>query len=132
MGGKDIGDLLGGVLGSRGGTGSGALLVGALLKVVDGGNPLDTLLGALAGAGLGEQTRSWVGDGDNLSVTGDELQRALGDDVLARVAREVGVSPAQAADDLAQALPHAVDRLTPDGQVPQAGSLEELIRRNAP
>ncbi|MGV9892329.1 YidB family protein [Streptomyces sp. NPDC003395] len=130
MGGKDIGDLLGGALGGRGGTGSTALLVGALFKAADGGNPLDTLLGALAGAGLGEQTRSWVGSGENRSVTGDELQRALGDDLLGRVAREVGVTPAQAADDLAQALPQAVDRLTPDGQVPQAGSLEELIRHS--
>ncbi|MGC0332935.1 uncharacterized protein YidB (DUF937 family) [Streptomyces sp. SAI-170] len=129
----DIGDLLGGILGGRGGTGSGGLLVGALLSTLGGkgGNPLGGLLEKLQDAGLGEQAGSWVGNGDNLSVTGDQLRQALGDDTLGSVAREAGVTPDQAAVDLAQALPPVVDRLTPEGRVPQAASLEELIRRQS-
>ncbi|CAL9400255.1 YidB family protein [Streptomyces sp. enrichment culture] len=129
-----IGDLLGGILGGRGGTGSGGLLVGALLNVLGHGmgtNPLLGLLEKLGGAGLGEQAQSWVGTGDNRSVTGDQLRQALGDDTLDRVAREAGVTPDQAADDLAQTLPPVVDRLTPEGRVPEAASLEELIRRQS-
>jgi uncharacterized protein YidB (DUF937 family) len=132
MAGHDIGDLLGDVLGGRGGTGGGGLLVGALLKSLGGDDPLGDLLAKLRAAGLGLQTRSWVGPGADQSVTGDELRQALGTDLLDRVAREVGISPAQAADDLAQALPPAVDRLTPDGEVPTAGELEELLRRQTP
>lgn len=137
MAGKDLdlGDLLGGVLGGRGGTGSGGLLLGALLSVLGehsgGGGPLDALLRTLTGAGLGEQVRSWLGPGENQSVTGDQLQQALGGDTLQRVARETGVSPAQAAEDLAQVLPPVIDKLTPEGQVPPAASLEELIRRQS-
>jgi uncharacterized protein YidB (DUF937 family) len=137
MSGKDldIGDLLGGILGGRGGTGSGGLLVGALLKALGsgsgGGNPLGGLLEKLGGAGLGEQAQSWVGTGDNRSVTGDQLRQALGDETLGRVAREAGVTPDQAADDLAQVLPPVVDRLTPEGRVPEAASLEELIRKQS-
>ncbi|MFJ8084343.1 YidB family protein [Streptomyces sp. NPDC096205] len=138
MTGKDsdfggVGDLLGGILGGRGGTGSGGLLVGALLSALGGkgGNPLGGLLEKLQDAGLGEQARSWVGNGDNLSVTGDQLRQALGDDTLGSVAREAGVTRDQAAVDLAQALPPVVDRLTPEGRVPQAASLEELIRQQS-
>jgi uncharacterized protein YidB (DUF937 family) len=144
MAGKEpnIGDLLGGILGGRGGTGSGGLLVAALLSALGGergggtgdgtpggGNPLGGLLETLTRAGLGAQAQSWIGTGENQSVTGSQLEHALGDDTLQRVAREAGVSPDQAADDLAQALPPVVDRLTPEGQVPQAASLQELIRQ---
>lgn len=128
----DIGDLLGDVLGGRGGTGSGGLLVGALLKSIGGDDPLGELLTRLRAAGLGLQTRSWVGLGADQSVTGDQLRQALGADLLDRVAGEAGISPDQAADDLAQALPPAVDRLTPDGELPQAGALGELLRRQTP
>ncbi|MFI2433979.1 YidB family protein [Streptomyces sp. NPDC018693] len=137
MAGDELGMLLGGILGGRGGTASSGLLVGALLKALGGGegggdNPLGGLLETLGRAGLGDQAQSWVGGGENRSVTGDQLQRALPEEILQRVAREVGVTPAQAADDLAQALPRAVDRLTPRGELPKAATLEELVRRQLP
>lgn len=138
MAGKDLnlGDLLGGILGGRGGTGSGGLLVAALLTALGDehgeGNPLGGLLETLTRSGLGEQARSWIGTGENRSVTGDQLQQALGEETLQRVAREAGVTPAQAADDLAQVLPPVVDKLTPRGEVPSAASLEELIRQQSP
>lgn len=128
---RDLGALLGG----RGGTGSGGLLVGALLSSLggpSGGDPLGGLLRTLTGEGLGEQVQSWLGTEENRSVTGDQLQQALGEETLQRVAREVGISPAQAADDLAQALPPVVDKLTPEGQVPSQADLEELIRQQSP
>jgi uncharacterized protein YidB (DUF937 family) len=44
------------------------------------------------------------------------------------VARQSGLSPEQVADLLAQALPVVVDKLTPDGRVPE-GSLKDLIKQ---
>ncbi|MCX4980007.1 hypothetical protein [Streptomyces sp. NBC_00572] len=37
-------------------------------------------------------------------------------------------TPQEAADQIARSLPQAVDRLTPNGSVPQ-GSLEDIIRQ---
>ncbi|MEU6376135.1 YidB family protein [Streptomyces sp. NPDC046909] len=138
MAGDDLGGLLGGLLGS-GGTSGGGNILGALLSALggqsgqgagqngQGGGSLGGLLDILARSGLAEQKDSWVGSGANQSVTGAQIQEALPDGTLQQVAEQTGVSPDKAADELAQVLPGAVDKLTPDGQVP--ASLEELARQ---
>jgi uncharacterized protein YidB (DUF937 family) len=131
MAGNDLGSLLGGLLGSGNGS-SGSNILGALLSVLgnqggNGNNPLGGLLDTLAKSGLAEQKDSWVGSGANQSVTGAQIQQALPDDTLQQVAEEAGVSPDKAADELAQVLPQAVDKLTPNGQVP--ASLDELVKQ---
>ena len=142
MAGNDLGSLLGGLLGGAGGggrSGSGGNVLGALLSALGGSqgggstgsNPLGGLLEMLTKSGLAEQKDSWVGTGQNQSVTGAQIQQALPDETLQKVAEQAGVTPEQAASDLAQTLPRAVDKLTPEGQVPQAASLEELVRQQS-
>ncbi|MBK3580243.1 DUF937 domain-containing protein [Streptomyces sp. MBT65] len=143
MAGNDLGSLLGGLLGgggTGGRSGSSGNILGALLGALggggsgggaNGGNPLGGLLEMLTKSGLAEQKDSWVGTGENKSVTGAQIQEALPDGTLQKVAEQAGVTPEQAASDLAQTLPQAVDKLTPGGQVPQAASLEELVRQQS-
>ncbi|WP_369187321.1 YidB family protein [Streptomyces sp. R08] len=144
MAGNDLGSLLGGLLGGSGGGSQGASgsgnILGALLSALGasqgagsggGSNPLGGLLDMLTKSGLTAQKDSWVGTGQNQSVTGAQIQQALPDDTLQKVAEQAGVTPEQAASDLAQTLPQAVDKLTPQGQVPQAASLEELVRQQS-
>jgi uncharacterized protein YidB (DUF937 family) len=138
MAGNDLGSLLGGLLeGGKSGSGSGAIL-GALLGALgsgsgsgSGGNPLGGLLDMLTKSGLVDQKDSWVGTGQNQSVTGAQIQQALPDETLRKVAEQAGVTPEEAASDLARTLPQAVDKLTPEGQLPQAASLEELVRQQS-
>ena len=143
MAGNDLGSLLGGLLkgvggGGQSGSGSGNIL-GALLSALGGSqgggsagsSPLGGLLDMLTKSGLAAQKDSWVGTGQNQSVTGAQIQQALPDEILQKVAEQAGVTPEQAASDLAQTLPQAVDKLTPEGQVPQAASLEELVRQQS-
>ncbi|MFJ5549418.1 YidB family protein [Streptomyces sp. NPDC093225] len=134
--GNDLGSLLGGLLGGQGGKGGGALL-GALLTSLGGAgthgagsNPLGALLDTLKEGGLGAQADSWIGTGGNQEVTGPEVAQALPYQALDHVAQQAGVSPEEAADELARTLPAAVDKLTPEGSVPE-GSLEDLIRRQS-
>ncbi|MFF7159238.1 YidB family protein [Streptomyces sp. NPDC008139] len=142
MAGNDLGSLLGTLLsGAKGGSSSGGAggLLGSLLGQLGGkgaaggtgaaGNPLEGLLGMLDKSGLGEQARSWVGQGDNKPVTGDQIAQALPDDALQKAAQDAGVSPQEAADHLAGSLPEAVDKLTPEGEVPQGESLQDVISR---
>ncbi|WP_418952863.1 YidB family protein [Streptomyces formicae] len=139
MAGNDLGSLLGGLLGGgqQGGAsgGGGGNILGALLGALmskgggaGGSNPLSGLLEGLTKAGLADQAQSWVGTGENKEVSGTQVREALPDDTLRQVAEEAGVSPEQAANEIAQVLPQAVDKLTPEGQVP-SGSLEDLIRQ---
>ncbi|MFF5446546.1 YidB family protein [Streptomyces sp. NPDC012888] len=139
MAGNDLGSLLGGLLGGgQGGGGSNVLgaLLGALTsgggapgaQTSGNGNPLGGLLDMLTRSGLADQARSWVGTGENQPVSGSQIKEALPDDTLREVAQRVGVSPEQAADELAQTLPGAVDKLTPNGAVPTE-SLEDIVRK---
>ncbi|WP_405909393.1 MULTISPECIES: YidB family protein [unclassified Streptomyces] len=139
MAGNDLGSLLGGLLGGgQGGAsgGSGAGILGALLQSLAGGsgsgsggssNPLGGLLEMLTKSGLTEQKDSWVGTGENQSVTGAQIQQALPDETLKQVAEQAGVTPDQAATQIAETLPQAVDKLSPNGELPSA-SLEDLIK----
>ncbi|MFH8369451.1 YidB family protein [Streptomyces sp. NPDC018031] len=133
MAGNDLGSLLGGLLGGGQRDGSGTMLAALLGTVGAGGgaNPLNGLLEELRDGGLGEQAGSWVGTGENRPISGPELAQALPYQNLDHVARQAGVTPEQAADRLAAALPEAVDKLTPGGEVPQ-GDLEEIILRRQP
>ncbi|MCX5306858.1 YidB family protein [Streptomyces sp. NBC_00160] len=139
MAGNDLGSLLGGLLGGsggQGGSGGGGNILGALLGALTGGaggsqagggNPLGGLLDMLTKSGLADQAQSWIGTGDNQSVSGAQIAEALPDEALQKAAAQAGVSPEEAADQIARALPTAVDRLSPEGQLP-SGSLEDIIR----
>ncbi|WP_435835647.1 YidB family protein [Streptomyces avermitilis] len=130
MAGNDLGSLLGGLLGGGKAVGP-ANLLGALLGTLgsDGGaNPLSSLLEQLEDGGLREKTRSWVGSSENQPVSGAEVAQALPTQALDDVAQHAGLSPEEAADQMASVLPEAVDKLTPDGVVPE-GSLEDLLGR---
>ncbi|MFI9616837.1 YidB family protein [Streptomyces sp. NPDC052023] len=141
MAGNDLGSLLGSLLGGgQGSSGQGENILGALLGALmrggaggaqatgNGDNPLAGLLEMLAKSGLAEQAQSWVGTGGNQPVTGAQVAQALPDETLRHVAERAGVPPHQAADEIAQVLPQAVDKLSPNGHIP-SGSLEDIIRR---
>jgi uncharacterized protein YidB (DUF937 family) len=68
--------------------------------------------------GLDEQVSSWISKGQNLPVVGEQIERALGNDVVAGIASKLGISQEQAADEVAEAMPEVVDEMTPDGQIP--------------
>ena len=124
--------LLDSVLGSlsQGGSGSGGNpLLETVLSMVN--NP-DT--GGLAGLlqkvqenGLGNVADSWVSTGKNLPISPDQLQNALGSGELGSLAEKLGMSTGDVSSQLADLLPGVVDKLTPNGQVPDMGSLGDLL-----
>lgn len=105
----------------------------------DGSNPLLNIVmqlinnpqtGGLGGlvqsfqqGGLGEVVNSWVSTGQNLPISAEQLQSVLGGGALQNIAAQLGVSPEQASGSLADLLPQMVDKLTPNGQVPEGGDL---------
>lgn len=109
--------LLGG--GADGAGGEAMSAIGGLLQNHEGG--LGGLLGQLEQAGLGGIASSWVGTGQNLPISADQIQTALSSPMIAQFAEKLGIDPQQAAGQIAQLLPQVVDRLTPNGQVPEGG-----------
>lgn len=121
-----LGSLLGG--GAGGGGGQSALLNIVLGMVANqaGGNHgagggLGDLIGKFQQGGLGDVAASWVGSGQNMSVSADQLSNVLGSDMLSQIASQLGVSHGDAAGQLSQMLPEVINHLTPHGQAPAGG-----------
>lgn len=114
--------LLDSILGGAGGNdGTGIGAITDLLGAQEGG--LGGLIGAFEKNGLGGLASSWVGKGENLPISAEQIQSVLSSGMLADFAARLGVDPQQAAGTLAQVLPQVIDKLTPDGQAPGAGGL---------
>ena len=109
-------ETVAGMIGGGGGSGgSGAGLQGLVEK--------------LQGAGLGDLAASWIGTGDNQAISADQVRGAFGDDEVQKVADEAGISKDEAASGLAALLPELVDKVTPDGLVPDADALTERLQK---
>jgi uncharacterized protein YidB (DUF937 family) len=106
-----LGDLLGQVLGGAGGSGGG----------------LGGLLEQLQRTGFREQADSWVSRGANRPISPDAMSQVFGKDGLEAIARQAGLSPDEASHGLSELLPEVVDRMTPDGAVPDADALANSV-----
>jgi uncharacterized protein YidB (DUF937 family) len=82
---------------------------------------LGALLEQFRAAGLGAQADSWVSAGPNLPVSADQLQGVFGQDQMGQLADRMGLSTGDLGAQLAQLLPQAVDRATPEGRLPEGG-----------
>ena len=87
----------------------------------DGGllGGLGGLLGKLRDAGHGNVADSWVGTGQNQSINANDLGAALGPQVIHEIAQRTGMDEQELLKQLSTALPGVIDKLTPNGQVPQ-------------
>jgi uncharacterized protein YidB (DUF937 family) len=120
--------VLGMVTGGQGGGGGNAALLNAVVGMLAGGGQaggqgggLGAMLGKAQQAGLGDVVSSWIGKGQNMPISPDQLGSVLGSDTLANLAKQLGMSNGDAASQISQMLPDVVDRLTPQGQMPQGG-----------
>ncbi len=121
--------VLGGLLGGSGGAPSpmggvlsqllgGGQQGGQIGGMPGGGGGIGGLLSMFQQAGLGHIAQSWVGNGQNLPVSPDQLQSVFGQDRVQSMAGQAGMQPQDFLSQLAQHLPNAVDGMTPNGQVP--------------
>ena len=76
--------------------------------------------------GLGGIMSSWVGTGQNLPITADQIQHVLGSDQVKELAAKAGISPDLASSSLATMLPSLIDKLTPNGQMPDHSNLIQM------
>ena len=83
-----------------------------------GGGGLGGLLGQFQQAGLGHIAQSWVGNGQNQQVSPDQLNQVFGDQQVNQWSQQSGLPKQDLLSQLSQYLPHAVDKMTPQGQVP--------------
>ena len=110
--------LLGQVLGKGSSQNSMVNAVMGLLGDQQSGG-LAGLVSQFSQKGLGDIVNSWVSTGKNLPITPDQLTKGLGNDTITKLASQAGVSPDKLSSQLSQLLPQVIDKLTPEGKLPQ-------------
>lgn len=99
----------------------GAAVLPAVMSEVlgtGGQGGLNAIVAKLKQSGFGDQVKSWIGNGQNLPITADQLKQVLGSDTVRQIAAKYNIPIDQVSEVLAHQLPLAVDRASPDGALP--------------
>ena len=99
-----------------------AVLPAVLGEVMGTGSQggLNAIVAKLEQSGFGEQVKSWIGTGQNLPITADQVRQVLGNDAVRQLAAKYNIPVDQIAEVLAHQLPLAVDHASPDGKLPKS------------
>ena len=127
---KPLTDALGALLGSNVLTGGSAGQTAQPTTDTSAGGVLGGLgglLNKLEQGGLGDQTKSWVGTGQNQPVSPGQLSSALGPNIIKTLSQMTGVSEDQLTKQLSQGIPVIVNWMTPNGRLPTVAELSKMI-----
>jgi uncharacterized protein YidB (DUF937 family) len=114
---------------------SGALVSEVISMIQNRPGGLGGLLQSFQQGGLGHVFQSWIGTGQNLPISPDQLHGTVGSDWISKIAQATGLPQAQVEQHLSSLLPQMIDHLTPNGQMPQgdigsqlAGVAQRILR----
>jgi len=106
--------------------GSNPEAAGVLEMIQNHPGGINGLVQAFHSNGMGGMVNSWIGGGPNQSITPEQIQQVLGSGPVQALAQKLGVSPEQASSTLSQLLPTVMDKLSPNGAVPEHSSLLQM------
>jgi uncharacterized protein YidB (DUF937 family) len=112
------------------GTGGDQLnLISGVLEMLNKGGQggLAGLVQACQSKGLGDIVSSWITTGPNAPISTSQITEVLGDERIGQLAGKIGLTPDALSTKLAEILPGAVDNLTPEGKIPDAGMLDQVL-----
>jgi uncharacterized protein YidB (DUF937 family) len=119
-----LGQILGSVLGGNTQSGQPSAIAGIVQQIIAGSGGaggqggVAALVTRFEAVGLGQHAQSWVGAGENTPVSANDVSKAFSADEIQTWAQQAGTSPDAITKVLAEALPKAVDHVTPGGQMP--------------
>lgn len=105
---------------------SGPLATAILQMIQNHPGGLQGLVQSFHEKGLGDLVSAWVSTGPNPPASETQIHQVLGSDRIQQLASAAGMSPDAAGSGIAQLLPALVDKLTPNGQVPEHGGVMEI------
>lgn len=112
------------VAGAVGANGSDIEMTDAIGGLI-GEDGMQGLVEKFKRSGLGDTVGSWIGAGDNLPISAEQIQSVLGNEKVASIAHKLGISAEEASRILASLLPQAIDKLTPVGKLRDGGAATE-------
>lgn len=100
-------------------------LMSSVMGLLGGQGGLQNLISQFGAKGLGDVIGSWVSTGKNLPISPEQLKGVLGDDTVKNIAAKLGIDSNALTSQLSNLLPDAVDKLTPDGKVPEGDIMSQ-------
>ena len=86
-----FGGAVGSVLGQGKGAGVSAVLLQQLIAMLSKPGALGELTSKFQSAGLGNILQSWIGSGQNLPISADQVSKVLGAGTVADLAKKAGI-----------------------------------------
>jgi uncharacterized protein YidB (DUF937 family) len=83
---------------------------------------------AFKNKGMEDIINSWISTGKNMPISPEEILKALGNDRLRGFSEKAGVPQEEISGGLASILPEIIDKLTPQGRIPDSSLLEEELK----
>ena len=111
------GSVLGNLGGLLGGASAGSVLSGGLSDLIE----------RFKQNGQGQAADSWVGRGPNQPLGPNQLEQAIGPEVLNTLSQQTGLSREELLSRLTRDLPEAVNKFTPEGRLPTEDEAARLI-----
>ncbi len=105
------GEVLGKMMGEKG------QIAQVAMDMFNQNGGLEGILEKFKQGGLAEQAASWVGKGENLPISAEQINSVLGNSSIAEMAAKFGITPEVLSAQIAEHLPTVVDKMTPNGQV---------------
>lgn len=100
-------------------------LMSSIISLIGQSGGLNGLIDKFKSQGLGDIVSSWVGTEKNLPVSSDQIKNTLGDDTIKSMSAKLGMDSNVLSSQLSDLLPQVVDKLTPDGKVPEGNILNK-------
>jgi uncharacterized protein YidB (DUF937 family) len=104
------------------GGGSNSLASGLLQMIQNQPGGLQGLVQSFHDKGMGGLVSSWPVP----PISGDQVHQVLGTDQVKALAAKAGIAPDVAGAAIAQILPGLVDKLTPNGSVPDQSNILDI------
>ena len=106
-----------------------SLMVETVSLLTNRGNGLNALVRNFEQNGLGHVISSWIGNGNNASISADQVSKVLGSQRILELAKSAGVAPERVCGYLSASLANLVDAITPNGKLGSAGELQSCGRQ---
>ena len=95
-------------------------IISEIMNLVGGqSGGLSGLVQQFASKGMGNLISSWIGTGNNLPISSNQISEVLSSDTVKNLASKLGIDTNTLTGQLSNLLPQVVDKLTPDGKVPE-------------
>ncbi|MEA2110482.1 MAG: YidB family protein [Campylobacterota bacterium] len=106
-------------------------MMGAFSKLIGEGESMDmdSLIGSMKSgdSALGDIASSWLGNGENLPISKEQVSSLFGSGDIADFASKLGLESDSAVQSISEMLPKLIDGASSDGSLLPMNSMEDIM-----